>query len=31
MLQHTDRIADVMARADASMYARKQSARRSVA
>jgi diguanylate cyclase (GGDEF)-like protein len=31
MLRHADRLADVMARADASMYARKQDADRSVA
>lgn len=31
MLQHADQLADVMARADANMYARKISARRSVA
>lgn len=31
MLRHTDQLADVMARADAAMYARKHSASRSVA
>ncbi len=31
MLRHTDRLANVMARADANMYSRKQNAARGVA